>query len=357
MKALRNIVFCFEDFSVGAASQQLLDRFLLGYPRDGQFHRLDGCGIVVHLPAHGGEIELARRVTDHGLKRGLSLEGAIFESDAIAVVWAGSGAVANDSLLKEIVAQADSGTPIFICGPLATTLENGQEILRVAAMRKVPLLAGTPIAVASRLPDFELPRGLAIKNALVVVQGKSPAAELDALEILLPMIGGRRGGESGVRRNQVLARAPLWRAGDRGDWSWPLLAAALSRSDTPQGDALKDGRTQDLVGLGLVPTLAREPRGWLLEHRDGLRSTILVLDGVVADCNFAVQSSGGATQSAQVFQPPPPENHNFSRLAAVIEDFFRTGKPPWPASRSLLEADLLATIKKAARRTGQWTEL
>ena len=83
----------------------------------------------------------------------------------------------------------------------------------------------------------------------------------------------------------------------KGAWSWPLLAAALSRSDTPQGNAVLDGRTEDLVGLGLISKLAQLPRGWLLEHQDGLRSAILVLDGVVADINFAIGIQNGPTIS------------------------------------------------------------
>src|SRR5204863_5007520 len=82
-------------------------------------------------------------------------------------------------------------------------------------------------------------------------------AELHALEGLLPVIERRRGGESGVRIIRFLEGKELWKAGDKGNWSWPLLAAALSRSHSPQGDPVLDGRTHDLVGLALVPKLPR----------------------------------------------------------------------------------------------------
>jgi len=130
-----------------------------------------------------------------------------------------------------------------------------------------------------------------------------------------------------------------------------LLAAALSRSHSPQGDPVLDGRTQDLVGLGLVPKLARNPRGWLLEHRDGLRSTILVLDGVVADFNFAVRGQDASIVSAQLFRAPAPAEQHFSRLAAVMEEFFRTGGAPWPIERNLFIAGLLEEFAKPSSRT------
>jgi hypothetical protein len=117
-----------------------------------------------------------------------------------------------------------------------------------------------------------------------------------------------------------------------------------------------DGRTQDLVGLGLVPKLARRPRGWLLEHRDGLRTAILVLDGVVADFNFAVRAQNGDVLSAQLLRAPPPAEHHFSRLAAVMEDYFRDGKLPWPVERNLLIAGLLETFARPSSLSGRRVE-
>ena len=139
-------------------------------------------------------------------------------------------------------------------------------------------------------------------------------------------------------------------------------ASALSRSHSPQGDPVVDGRTQDLVGLGLVPKLARHPRGWRLEHRDGLHSTILVLDGVVADFNFAVRARDGSIVSAQLYRAPAPAEQHFSRLTAVLEDFFRTGKAPWPVERNLLIAGLLEAFSRPASRSGKvvptpWLEI
>ena len=42
----------------------------------------------------------------------------------------------------------------------------------------------------------------------------------------------------------------VWKAGEEGRWSKELLTSALSRSDTPQGFTVDDGRTQDLVASG-----------------------------------------------------------------------------------------------------------
>jgi hypothetical protein len=226
-------------------------------------------------------------------------------------------------------------------------MEEAKSSLKLASSRGVTLLTGTYAGVTVRLPEIDMPQRTRLREALIIVQGPAQAAELHALDGLLPIVERRAVAEAGVRNVRFLQGAELWRAGERGEWPWLLLAAAISRSDTPQGDPVTDGRTQDLVGLGLVPKLARDPRGWLIEHRDGLRSTILVLDGVVADFNVAVQARDGRIFSAQLYRPPAAGEHHFSRLAEVIEDFFRTGQAPWPVQRSVLIAGLLENFTKA----------
>jgi hypothetical protein len=98
----------------------------------------------------------------------------------------------------------------------------------------------------------------------------------------------------------------------------------------------------------LVKKLAHNPRGWILEHRDGLRSAILVLDGVVADANFAVRARDGAMISAQWYRPPGPNRCEFDSLVGVLEDFFRTARRPWPLERSVAIAKFLEQMAAAS---------
>jgi hypothetical protein len=72
-----------------------------------------------------------------------------------------------------------------------------------------------------------------------------------------------------------------------------------------------------------------------------LRSTVLVLDGATRDTTFAVRSSDGRIFSSQIYCPPAPAEHQFTRLAEVVEDYFRGGKPPWPVKRGALIAGVL----------------
>lgn len=359
MPPVRQIAFILEDFALHSPAQQLLDRFLLGYRRDGGFHKLDGVRISV---ARAGDLQspsapsdlLQARAATANLHLAPDLPSALREADALIVVSSANSVAPRESTMTAALTNAQRGAACFVFGSAATSLATARMLSTLAAARQLTLSSGTALPVTWRLPQVDLPANARVDEALIVVQGASPLAELHALEGILPVLARRVGGERGVRQVKFLAGRELFRAADRREWSWPLLSAALSRSDSPQGDAIKDGRTQDLVGLGLVPKLATNPRGWLLEHTDGVRTALLVLDGVVADFNFAVRLADGSEISAQLFRAPAPGHEHFSQLAAKLEDFFRTGEPPWPASRSLLTAGLLAACRQTAAQPGVW---
>lgn len=368
MKPMRKVAFLLEEFPTPSPSQQLLDRFLMGYPRDGTFHKPAIGEISACLPPTS-ESDFGLRREDFNLKVASTAERAVEGADGVVIVSRRPGAMANDRLAEIALNRLPDGAVCFIHGALGGNLERGRALATLAASRRIALLAGTPLCVTWRLPAMELPRDTELSEALIVVQthppGQTPnaapaewrgtlaGAELNALEGLLPVIEHRRGGESGVRSVRLLEGDEVWRAGDRKLWSWPLLAAALSRSHSPQGNSVTDGRTQDLAGLGLVPKLARHPQAWLIEHRDGLRTTLLVLDGVLADFNFAVRTAGGRVFSAQLFRAPPPLEQHYSLLAAAVEDFFETRKLPWPLERNLLIAGLLEAFRHPATRGGR----
>jgi hypothetical protein len=352
-RRLRKLALVLESVAVGTPGQQLLDRFLVGYPRDGAFRCFSRLQISVWLSEGAAEHEsrssvghgLEARERDFGLIRPKSLEETLTGADAVVVVGRADRIAVNEALFASVLENVSTGAVCFAYGALATTLAAANHLVAPAAKRRIALVSGTSVATTFRLPDTDIAPGTPLTEALIVVQGASPLAELWALDGLLPVLERRHGGETGVRSVHRIEGDDVWRGGNDGVWSWPLLGAAISRSDTPQGDPEKDGRTQDLVGLGLVQKLARNPRAWFIEHRDGLRTALLVLDGVVADFNFAVRARDGAITSAQLYRPPPPARAEFDRLAAVLERFFESGRAPWPIERSLLIAEIFEKVR------------
>ena len=368
----RRVAFLLEDFSLAGPPTvvgqptpnpvratpglQLLDRLLSGYPYEGMF-RPPRLQVVAAFSVLGaGEADLRKR-SIRGLQIFSTAEAAVKAADDVVIVPRGVGAVAADELTRIALAEAPEQARIFVYGVLANTQEAALAFVRKAAARRQTLVAGTTLSTPWFLPPIEPVRDVPIKEALMVVQGAWPAGELFGAAGILPIVERRRGGETGLRSLRQLEGGGVWRAGKKGEWPAHLLAAALSRSHTPQGDAIKDGRTQDLFGLGLVSKLAINPRAWQWTHRDGLRVTVLVLDGVVADFNYALSLEDRTIFSAQIFRSPPPAEHHYGALAVTLEDFFTTGQRPWPQDRDLRIAQVLERMRSAAGRSGQWISL
>ena len=321
------LVFVANEFELRAPVQQLLDRFLIGYPDAGRFKRATGTRVVLVIPEANKNVE--RRATDFGLVMQPNLKQALADADA-ALIFRAPAATA--------IAELPPRTRCFVHGKL------DREAVETADRRSIQLLAGTGTRGAFYLPRIEVNRRL--QKALVIVQGQYPTAEIDAIDALLPLIWTQIAGSS-VTGVTPIKQADFWRS-LKQDF-WPLLKSAISRSDTPQGDPVLDGRTQDLVGLGLLEKLAQDPRGWLIEHADGFRWAIAVLNGVVNDYNVALQTTAGGILSTQIYRPPQPGEHHYSRLAASLERFFRGEDPPWPIEQSTLSVELFEKFDRTQR--------
>ena len=166
--------------------------------------------------------------------------------------------------------------------------------------------------------------------------------DFHALEGMQCMVERRKGGETGVKAVQMIEGDEVWKAGEQGRWSKELLTAALSRSDTPQGLTILDGRTQDLVGSGELPKLVKKPAAYFIERNDGLRTTLLMLNGAIKDFNFAAKVKGmRGVQSTQFFLSPTPNVTYSACLVGKIEEMFATGKAPYPVDRTLIVSGIL----------------
>lgn len=327
-------------------AQHLLDRFLAGYPHDGSFRPRPARTVRIFAPGAAPEV-LAPRARDLGLQSSDTLQATLSGADAALVAWPGAGHAADDTLLESVLHELAPGSSCFIHGLLATDRNKAAHADELARSRRIRLTAATSLATTPRLPEVHLRSGSSEVDAVIVVQGDDIEATLLGVEGLHSDL--ERGGTLFDLPLEIrkFSEAAVWSAGRRGDWSESLLAAALSRTNNPQGDPIADGRTQDLWGLGLVPKLARNPRAWVTRHPNGSRSAILALDGVVTDINLAVAPRRGPVMSAQLYRPPAPNQATFHSLAAVIDDFLNGAKPPWSGRRALGVATWHSALQKA----------
>src|SRR5439155_14743155 len=79
-----------------------------------------------------------------------------------------------------------------------------------------------------------------------------------------------------------------------------------------------------------------------VEYRDGMKATVLQLDGHVADDTFAARVAGQPKPVSTLFWLPPPPGAAFlEALASHVERFLVTGQPPYPAERTQLTGGVL----------------
>jgi len=160
-----------------------------------------------------------------------------------------------------------------------------------------------------------------------------------------------------VKAVQLLEGDEVWRAGEDGRWSKDILEAALSCSDELQGITRTDARPQDLLGSGLLPELVKEPRAYLIDRNDGLRTTLLWFNGAVGDFLFAAKLKGpDGIVATQCLRSPHPNVHYSACLASNIEKMFATGEPPYPVERTLLVSGMLDLCLKSMVRGNQRLE-
>src|SRR5688572_6733801 len=205
------LAFITDQFELRTPAQQLLDRFLIGYPDEGIFKKPQ-CEVTLVISEKNSEVE--RRMKDLGLV----VQGDVPRAD-VALVF-------GNATPPRTVERC------FVYGALPRSSPKNT-------------IAGTATRGAFLLPPLVLVRNMNLSKALAIVQGPYPVGEIEALEALLPLIWERRGAEAKLQKVTPLGRDNFWPVLKRD--FWPLVRSAISRSDTPQGDPVRDGRTQDLV--------------------------------------------------------------------------------------------------------------
>ena len=112
----------------------------------------------------------------------------------------------------------------------------------------------------------------------------------------------------------------------------------MSRS----GKALEDGRTQDLTHSGELEQLVKQPAAYLIEYADGLRATLLMINGAVQDYTFACRVRGlPQIMSTQFLLPPVPNVTYSACLMNKVEEMIASGKAPYPVERTQLVSGIL----------------
>ncbi len=263
---------------------------------------------------------------------------------------------------KQIVAvyrTTGKTAPIFNDKHLSWHWDWAREMYDTAQAMGFALMAGSSLPVTWRTPSLDLPLGAPVREALCVGYGGVDSYDFHALETIQCMVERRAGGESGVKWLQAYRGEQFWAAHHAGVWSRELFESALCRSHTltparrgfnhpfPTGDELRE--------------LVKDPVAYTYEHTDGLKCTMLLMNGLVQDFNFAAHLVGqDEPLSTQMYLPMPPARTTlanfFSPLVNHTETLFLTGQSPYPVERTLLTTGLVAAGVESLHQNQQRIE-
>ena len=341
-------------------AQHFADRFLVGYPYEGHWHRPNARIVSMYVDQSTPGDQSLDRAREFGfdlyptIAQALRCGGDRLDVDGILIIGEHGSYPKNEKgqilypryeFFKECVDvfEADGrAVPMYNDKHLSYSFQKAREMVDAGHRLGFPLLAGSSLPVTWRLPDVELPLECRIEEALMVGCGGSDPMDYHALEAMQCMVERRKGGETGVKAVQLIEGEDVWRAGQDGRYAKDLLEAALSRSDSPQGLTLEDGRTQDLLGNGELPKRVESPAAYFIEFNDGLKATLLMLNGAVRDYCFACRLEDEADPvSTQFFLPPTPNVTYSASLVHKIDEMIQSGKAPFPAERTLLVSGTL----------------
>jgi hypothetical protein len=341
-------------------AQHMGDRFLVGYPYAGAWHKPDMKVVSLYVDQKPEGDLSGDRAREFGFQiyptvaEALRCGGKQLAVDAVLIIAEHGNYPRNEKgqilypryeffeQCVKVFEQDGRAVPVYNDKHLSYSFEKAKTMVDASRRLHFPMLAGSSIPVTWRLPSIDLPLGCKIDDALMVGEGGSDAMDFHALEGLQCMVERRRGGETGVKAVQMLEGDAVWKAGEEGRYSKELLTAALSRSDTPLGLTVDDGRTQDLVASGELRKLAKKPAAYFIEYRDGLKATMLMLDGALKDFNFAARLHGvPQIQSTQFLLTPDPNVTYSACLMHKAEQMFETGVASYPVDRTLLVSGIL----------------
>lgn len=239
---------------------------------------------------------------------------------------------------------AGRSVPVFSDKHLADNWTDAKWIYDRAKELKVPLMAGSSLPVLWRYPPVDTRRDSKIEEIVAVSYGSLDAYGFHALEMVQCLVERRAGGETGVRTVRCLTGDEVWKARATGQFSEQLFEATVER--LPVKRWVKRNKT--------LEESVREPVLWMVEYRDGLRASVLTLNGA-ATCWAAAWKYAGESEIESTrfqVQEERPYGH-FTFLVQGFEKMIETGKPSWPVERTLLTSGILDALLTSKLNGGE----
>ncbi len=353
------------------------ERFLVGYPIGGRWHH-PPLHVVAAYVDQKPENDLSRqRAAEFGftiyptIAEALRCGGKRLAVDAVLIIGEHGNYPRNEfgqtqypryqffKQVADVFRNDGRSTPVFNDKHLSWIWVWAKEMVDTARSMKFPFLAGSSLPVTWRMPSIDMPYGADVEEVLCVAIGGVDSYDFHALETIQCMAERRRGGETGVKFVRALRGPIVWEAMRAGSWNaggWDprLFEACLSRSQT----LAQPPTYSDRYPTGeQIRQWVKDPIAYRFEYTDGLKATMLLMNGLVEDFTFAARLKGHAEPLSTLFYLPPNPNVVYSAaLMSKAEEMFTTGKAPYPIERTLLTTGLVAAACRSLASGGKQIE-
>lgn len=262
----------------------------------------------------------------------------------------------------EVFRRSGRGVPVFNDKHLTWNWEWAKKMVALSNELKFPFMAGSSLPLTWRLPSVEMPLDAEVQEVVCVGNGLVDSYDFHLLETIQCFVERRRGGEHGVKRLQALRGDAVWQllakeTWDSGGCDPKLFEACLCRSH--QLAPAREGFNHVYPTPADLPRMVKDPVAYRFEYTDGLKATMLLLNGLVGDITFA----------ARIKDQPEPlstlsylggdhdmQPHNFDSLVYQIEQFIQTGKSATPIERTLLTTGLVCAGVDSLAAGSKWLD-
>jgi hypothetical protein len=354
-------------------TQHFLDRFTLGYTWAGGWHRpaVDLVSLYIdQFPE--GENDLARRTAKRfnvpifpSITETLTMGTGKLAVDGVVIIGEHGKYPKNEKgqtlyprykFFKEVVKVFEASgrsVPVFNDKHLSTDWRECVEMVEDAKRLKFPFHAGSSLPVTRRLPAIDMPFGMPLSESLCVCYGGMDSYDFHGLEVAQCMSERRKGGEVGISRVLALRGAAMWEHAAKREETKRLAVAALCRSHNLP---IKEGYLTEGVTFEWARKTFPEGWGYFIDHRDGFRTTLMMLPPI-RDMNYAgLNSQTGEIISTQMYLPMPERGSTtadfFNPLAYHTERMIIENRVPYPVERTLLTSGMTLAGVESLHRGG-----
>jgi len=230
--------------------------------------------------------------------------------------------------ITDVFRQSGRSVPVFNDKHLSYSWRQAKRMVEISRELKFPMLAGSSVPVASRIPSVDVPFGSNQKRAVAISYSGLDIYGFHLLESLQCLTERRKGGETGVKSVQCFEREACWKYMADNAWVSRLFDRALKNSNTKKA--------------GEPKALVKDPSVFVIDYADGLQAAAFLMTGLVEDFTAAIDIEGQSApfEVLMDLQNGPP-HHHFGCLVQKIEELFETGKSPYPVERTMLTSGML----------------